>query len=367
MVEAIPKNNAGRPKADSRRQAVLSTIIDEYLITGEPVGSHAVSAKFARGPGWSSATIRNVMAELEELGFLEQPHTSAGRIPTDRGYRHYVDNMLDSTKLSKEDVAAIETIGLGNEARARPDRLMERASHVLSELSENVGIIVWPSLADNGLRQIRFVKLPDSRILVVLVSTSNIVHDKVITLDEDFSQEELNRTAHFLNTEFAGKSLFAIRSEIIALMKKERALYDSVVRNAILLCERSLQDEDSAVAEVFLDGASNIFGKPEFSNTERIRELFQTFEEKSRLVKILNECVAGDSAGKVQVLIGRENLASSMQHCSVITTSYRVGTDVCGTLGVVGPTRIAYGRMMAVVNYLGRFMERAFLNEVSLQ
>jgi len=367
MAEAISTTNAGRPKADSRRQAVLSTIIDEYLITGEPVGSHAVSAKFARGPGWSSATIRNVMSELEELGFLEQPHTSAGRIPTDQGYRHYVDNMLDSTKLSKEDVAAIETIGFGDEARARPDRLMERASHVLSELSENVGIVVWPSLADNGLRQIRFVKLPDNRILVVLVSTSNIVHDKVITLDEDFSQEELNRTAHFLNTEFGGKSLFAIRSEIIALMKKERALDDSVVRNAILLCERSLQDEDSAVAEVFLDGASNIFGKPEFSNTERIRELFQTFEEKSRLVKILNECVAGDSAGKVQVLIGRENLAASMQHCSVITTSYRVGTDVCGTLGVLGPTRIAYGRMMAVVNYLGRFMERAFLNEVSLQ
>ena len=367
MTEETSRTSAGRPKPDSRRQAVLSTIIDEYLVTGEPVGSHAVSAKFARGPGWSSATIRNVMSELEELGFLEQPHTSAGRIPTDRGYRYYVDNMLDSTKLSKEDVAAIETIGFGDEARARPDRLMERASHVLSQLSENVGIVVWPSLADNGLRQIRFVKLPDNRILVVLVSTSNIVHDKVITLDEDFSQEELNRTAHFLNKEFGGKSLFAIRSEIIALMKKERALYDSVVRNAILLCERSLQDEDSVVAEVFLDGASNIFGKPEFSNTERIRELFQTFEEKSRLVKILNECVAGDSAGQVQVLIGRENLASSMQHCSVITTSYRVGTDVCGTLGVLGPTRIAYGRMMAVVNYLGRFMERAFLNEVSLQ
>ena len=122
MTEETSKTNAGRPKPGSRRQAVLSTIIDEYLITGEPVGSHAVSGKFARGPGWSSATIRNVMSELEELGFLEQPHTSAGRIPTDRGYRHYVDNMLDSTKLSKEDVAVIETIGFGDEARARPDR-----------------------------------------------------------------------------------------------------------------------------------------------------------------------------------------------------------------------------------------------------
>jgi Transcriptional regulator of heat shock gene len=238
---------------------------------------------------------------------------------------------------------------------------------VLSALSNNVGIVVWPSLAHNGLKHIRFVKLPDNRILVVLVSTSNVVHDKVVTLDEDFTQEELNRAARFLNTEFAGKSLLAIRAEIVVRMKEERALYDAVVRNAILLCERSLQDEDAAVADVFVDGASNIFGKPEFSDTDTIRQLFQTFEEKSRLVRILNECVAGDSSGVVQVLIGRENPASSMQHCSVITTSYRVDTDVCGTLGVVGPTRIAYGRMMAVVNYLGRFMERAFVNDASLQ
>jgi heat-inducible transcriptional repressor len=356
-----------RPKPDSRRQAVLATIIDEYLVTGEPVGSHVISEKFSRAPGWSSATIRNVMAELEELGLLEQPHTSAGRIPTDRGYRHYVDNVLDSARLSRQDVAAIENIGLRDQVRARPDRAMERASHVLSALSDNVGIVVWPSLAHNGLKHIRFVKLPDNRILVVLVSTSNVVHDKVLTLSEDFNQEELNKAARFLNTEFAGKSLIAIRSEIVARMKEERALYDAVVRNAILLCERSLQDEDSAVAAVFVDGASNIFGKPEFSDTETIRQLFQTFEEKSRLVKILNECVAGDSSGVVQVLIGRENPTSSMQHCSVITTSYRVGTDVCGTLGVVGPTRIAYGRMMAVVNYLGRFMERAFVNDASLQ
>lgn len=357
---------ARRPKPDSRRQAVLATIIDEYLVTGEPVGSHIVSEKFSRAPGWSSATIRNVMAELEELGWLEQPHTSAGRIPTDRGYRHYVDNVLDSTRLSRHDVAAIENIGLGDQVRARPDRAMEKASHVLSALSNNVGIVVWPSLAHNGLRHIRFVQLPDKRILVVLVSTSNVVHDKVVTLDEAFSQEELNRAASFLNTEFAGKSLLAIRSEIMARMKEERALYDAVVRNAILLCERSLQDEDAAVAEVFVDGASNIFGQPEFSDTEMIRQLFQTFEEKSRLVKILNECVAGDASGVVQVLIGRENPASSMQHCSIITTSYRVGSDVCGTLGVVGPTRIAYGRMMAVVNYLGRYMERAFV-DASLQ
>jgi heat-inducible transcriptional repressor len=365
MPKAPYPLKAKRPKPDSRRQAVLSTVIEEHLTTGEAVGSHAISGKFAYGAGWSSATVRNVMSELEELGLLEQPHTSAGRIPTDQGYRYYVDHILDSMKLSRNDLNAIRSIGHGPEAMARPDRLMERASHVLSELSENVGIVVWPSLAENRLKEIRFMKLPDNRILVVLVSTSNIVQDKIITLDEEFTQDELNRTARYLNSEFGGKSLVAIRTEIMALMKKEKALYDSVVRNAILLCECSLQDEEQGTAEVFLDGASNIVGKADFSSAETIRELFRTFEEKSRLVKILNQCVTGESmAGNVKVLIGRENLASSMQHCAVITTSYRVGGDVSGTLGVVGPTRIEYGRMMAVVNYLGRFIE-ALVNETS--
>ena len=352
-----------RPRPDSRRHAVLSTIIEEHLASGEPVGSHVISERFARATGWSSATIRNVMAELEQFGFLEQPHTSAGRIPTDKGYRYYVDNMLDSTALSKRDLTAIESLGQEPATITRPDRLMERASHVLSELSGNVGIIVWPSFADNRLKQIRFMKLGDNRVLVVLVSTTNIVHDKVITLNEEFTQDELNRTARYLNGEFSGMSLLAIRAEIVALMKAKKALYDSVVRNAILLCERSLQDEDSATAEVFLDGASNIVGKPEFSNADNIRDLFRTFEEKSRIVKILNECVSDDSmTGNVKVLIGHENFVSSMRRCAVITSSFRVSADVSGALGVVGPTRIEYGRMMAVVNYLGRFIERALVN-----
>ena len=366
MVSRTSPQKSGRPAPDSRRQAVLSAIIEEHLISGETVGSHVVSDKFASAAGWSSATIRNVMAELEELGLLQQPHTSAGRIPTDKGYRYYVDNMLDSTRLSKTDLRAIESIGFGRHTTVRPDRLLEKASHVLSELSENVGIVVWPSLAENRLRHIRFVRLPDRRVLVVLVSNSNIVHDKVITLDEEFTQDELDRTARYLNVEFSGKSLLAIRAEIIELMREGKALYDTVLRNAMLLCERSLQDEE-ATAEVYLDGASNILTKPEFSGAERIRELFRMFEEKSRLVKILNECISSQpSIGIVRVVIGRENVASSMKGCAVITTSYEVGGDVLGAIGVVGPMRIEYGRMMAMVNYLARFIERALLSEVSL-
>jgi len=357
-----------RPEPESRRNAVLATIIEQYLVTGDAVGSHVVSDQFAHASGWSSATIRNVMGELEDLGLLQQPHTSAGRIPTDRGYRYYVDNMLDAEPLTKTDVKTIESMCTVREVKTRPDRLMEKASHVLAELSENVGIVVWPSIAENRLQHIRFVRLPDKRILVVMVSTSHLVHDKVIQVDEVFSQEELDRTARYLNAEFSGKSLPAIRAEILSLMKEEKALYDRLLRNAILLCESSLQDEDETVGGVYLDGTFKIFTKPEFSaNDDRLRELLQTFEEKSRLVRILNECLAGEPAGNVNVVIGGENAATAMKRCAVITTSYQLGDDLAGTIGVVGPTRIAYGRTMAVVNYLARFIERALSHEAPPQ
>jgi heat-inducible transcriptional repressor len=364
-ISSLPRSTPTHP--DSRGQAILSAIIKEHLVTGEAVGSHAISDRFEHAAGWSSATIRYVMGELEESGLLEQPHTSAGRIPTDQGYRYYVDNILGDARLSRGDRKAIESIGQVDAARSRPDRLMERASHVLSALSENVGIVVWPPLAENRLEHIRFLRLPDKRILVVLVSASNIVQDKVIRLDENFSQDELDQTARYLNTEFRGKSLLAIRAEIIALMREEKALYDRLLRNAMLLCEGSLVGEETAAGEVYVDGASNILSKPEFAGGGTMRELFRTFEEKSRLVAILNECVAGYyGQGEVKVVIGRENVTPSMKACAVITASYQVGDDISGTLGVVGPTRIEYARMMAVVNYLARFIERALSHEASL-
>ena len=367
MNKRIPVGSS-RPSPEARRQAVLSTIIHEHLLTGEAIGSHAVAEKFAHASGWSSATIRNVMAELDEFGLLEQPHTSAGRIPTDRGYRYYVDNILEGIRLSKADLRAIEQIGDADEAAVRPDRLMEKASHVLSELSKNVGIVVWPSLAENGLQHISFLNLPDNRILVALVSTSNMVQDKVIRLGEGFSQDELDRTARYLNTEFRGKSLRAIRAEIIRRMKEDKALYDSLLRNAILLCERSLEGEENSGAEVYVDGAFNMLTQPEFANREKLRELFDTLEAKSRLVRILNECLTVEPLNaSVKVIIGDENLTPSTKRCSVITASYRLGSDLSGTLGVLGPTRIEYGRTMAVVNYLARFIERALSNEASLQ
>ena len=349
---------------DPRGQAILSAVIKEHLKTGEPIGSRTISDRFAHAAGWSSATIRNIMGELEEAGLVEQPHTSAGRIPTDKGYRFYVDHMLGETRLSKADMDAINSflgVQTGEQSGPAPDRLMEKTSHLLSALSENVGIVVSPSLADNVLQHIEFMHLADNRILVVLVSASNIIHNKIIRLDESLSQIELEHTARYLNAKFSGKSLVAIRAEILELMREEKALYDKLLCNAMLLCDRSLEGEEATTGEVYVDGASNILTKPDFADAERMRELFRTFEEKSRLVKILNECVARDQpfAGDVQVIIGREHIAPSMQSCALITAPYRIGLgDATGALGVVGPMRIEYERMVAVVNYVARMIER---------
>ncbi|HEV2706832.1 MAG TPA: heat-inducible transcriptional repressor HrcA [Pyrinomonadaceae bacterium] len=351
---------------DARAQAVLSAIIKEHLRTGEPVGSRTISERCAGAAGWSSATIRNVMGELEEAGLVEQPHTSAGRVPTDKGYRFYVDHMVGDARLSRADLSTIDrTLGLQGADAASPNRLMEKVSHLLSQLSENVGIVVSPPMADNRLQHIEFMRLSDDRILVVLVFASNVVQNKLIRIDVPLSQDELERTARYLNAEFTGKSLQTIRAEILSMMREEKALYDRLLRNAVLLCERSLEGEESETGDVYVDGASNILAKPDFADIERLRELFRTFEAKSHLVKILNECIARDPVfGDVHVVIGREHTAPSMQNCALITAPYRLGEgEAAGTLGVVGPMRIEYARTMAVVNYVARLVERMLREE----
>ena len=363
-LQATAKNSL-----DVRAQAVLSAVIKEHLVTGEAVGSLVLSDRFSHSSGWSSATIRNVLGELEEAGLVEQPHTSAGRVPTDQGYRYYVDYILEEARLSRADLRAIDKVftSAGVDSASSSERIMERMSHALSELSTNVGIVISPSLAENRLSHIEFVQLSDKRILVVLVTGANTIHNKIIRLEDSLTEEELEQTARYLNTEFSGKSLLAIRAEILEMMREEKALYDRLLRNAILLCDMSLEGEESTSGDVYVDGASNILSKPDFVDVDRMRELFRTFEEKSRLIKILNECVSRDQTtargGDVHVVIGREHPISSMRNCALITAPYRFGSnEQLGTLGVVGPMRIEYSRIMAMVNYMARLIERR-LNE----
>lgn len=355
---------------DSRGQVILTAIINEHFVTGEPVGSKVLAQRFANASGLSSATIRNVMSELEEMGMLEQPHTSAGRVPTDKGYRFYVDNLLGVLSISNDDLFRIgEEYGLNSQTET-PDRLMERTSHLLSALSNNVGIVVSPSLANDRLQHIEFVNLSDNRILVVLVSAPNIVHNKIIRLNVSFAREELERTANYLNAEFVGKSLAEIRAEILQLMHEEKALFDNLLQTAVILCSQSIEDEEAS-REVFVDGTSNILTKSDFADLERLRDLLHTIGERSRLMQILNECIERKTGAKgdVQVVIGTENRTPSLQNCTLISAPYRVGNPdtsrAVGTLSVLGPKRIEYSRMISIVSYVARTLEKMMSSDVT--
>ena len=372
-MSALDSNQTNEKKLhvpDSRGQVILSAIINEHLVTGEPIGSKIIAEKFANASGLSSATIRNVMSELEDFGLLEQPHTSAGRVPTDKGYRFFVDNLLGILSLSNEDLRMInEALGLSEiNSPEMPDRLMEKTSHLLSALSNNVGIVISPSLAKNRLQHIEFVNLSEKRILVVLVSAPNIVHNKIIRLKETFTNEELERTGRYLNAEFSGKSLAEIRTEILKLMHEETALFDKLLQTAMIICSQSIESEADNLGDIYVDGTSNILVKRDFADMERLRRLIRTIEEKSRFVQILTECIAGDASlrGNVQVVIGSENPTSSLQNCTLITAPYRTGSgEAMGTLSVLGPTRIEYARMISIVSYVAKILEKLVMQENS--
>ncbi|MGH9949479.1 MAG: heat-inducible transcriptional repressor HrcA, partial [Pyrinomonadaceae bacterium] len=326
--------------------------------------------RFANASGLSSATIRSVMGELEEMGLLEQPHTSAGRIPTDQGYRYYVDNLLGVLSISNDDLHRIgDEFGLNSSDLVEaPDRLMERTSELLSALSNNVGIVVSPSIANDRLQHIEFVNLSDNRLLVVLVSAPNIVHNRIIRLNVSFAKEELERTANYLNAEFVGKSLAEIRAEILTRMHEEKALFDSLLQTAVILCSQSIENEEDSRGEVFVNGTTNILTKRDFADLETLRGLLSTIGERTRLLEILNECIARDTLGKsdVQIVIGSENRTPSLKSCTLISAPYRIGdSSAVGTLSVLGPTRIEYARMISIVSYVARVLEKVMARETS--
>jgi heat-inducible transcriptional repressor len=347
---------------DVRSKELLSLIIKTHLVTGEPVGSRTISKMSSEG--LSAATVRNIMSDLEEAGYLEQPHTSAGRVPTDKGYRFYVDYILGQTRLSESDEHTIQREML-SEHWPSADQIMARASHLLSHLSESVGIVISPGIARDPIRHIEFLRLSDGRILVITVSRAGLVKDRLVRVTENFDQRELDRTARYVNENFSGLTLAAIRAELLKRMQEEKALYDRLLQNAILICERGLSEEQETETEVFVDGTSNMLLRGDFADVERLRELLRLFEEKRRLVQLLNECVQPDARPLVGVRIGSENSLPGLHACAVVTSSYSFGNQIVGRLGVVGPMRMEYARTINVVSYVARMLERVLADAPS--
>jgi heat-inducible transcriptional repressor len=300
----------------------------------------------------SPATLRNVMADLEKLGYLDHPHTSAGRMPTDDGYRVFVDSLMSREPLLRREAAAIES-----ELRPRdgsPSQVMELASHLLSRLSNSVGFVLAPDSSRTVLRHIDLVRLPHPRILAVVVSRAGLVTHRVVEVAEEISQDQLQECANYLNAGFSGLSLAAIRERLLELMQEEKALYDSLLQQVVAVGSQAFQVEGAA-SSVYLDGASNMLDRPEFEDLARMRVLFKTFEEKGRLVRILNACLSDG----LRVFIGHEVPDPDLRDLALVTTSYAVDGEKGWGLGVLGSTRMEYARVVSVVEHVARVVSQS--------
>jgi len=335
---------------DERPREILRLIIRSYVTSGEPVGSRTL----AKAIEWrlSPATIRNIMSDLEDEGYLSQPHTSAGRIPSEKGYRFYVNNLADSGGLTKSDERYVSRMLSEIDS---PEDVMSRASVVLSTISKNVGIVVAPPMAATVLKHIEFVDLTDGKILVIFVSTSGLLQRKLIRVNARYTQEELDRAGRYLVEKFSGKTLTDIRNELLHMMQAERALFEGML-SLLETWRESLDQEPVAADSVYVQGTANIISQPEFADVDRMRLLFQMFEEKGRLVKILNECISSSSSDIVKIAIGSELGVRDMRDFTLITSSYASSDHTTGFLGIIGPTRMEYDRGISIVGYLGRLM-----------
>jgi heat-inducible transcriptional repressor len=341
-----------RGELAGRDRDILVALVRQFIETGAAVGSKTLAEKLPDPP--SSATIRNVMADLESLGYLSQPHISAGRVPTDKAYRYYVDRTVSSSRLAPATEEYIHE-SLRAESGAL-EQMMSSASRVLSEVSHNVGLALAPALEEKVLEHIKFVLLPDRRILVVIVCKPDLVESKAIRLDESFSQQELDRTADFLNAEFRGWSLGAIRLEIFKRMEEEKILADRLLKNvATLFMWSALISE--APGSLFVDGTAKILDHVEFDDILKIKELLETFEEKVKLMGILSACLNTREAG-VRILIGRENSEIRMHNCTLVVAPLHYRDRAVGALGVVGPMRMEYDRAISTVDYIAHLCSR---------
>lgn len=334
---------------NERSQKILWAIINEYIETGNPVGSRRITKKYDLDI--SPATVRNVMADLEEMALIEQPHTSAGRVPTDKGYRFYVDSMIKVRKLSKPEQESIEQEYSISELGV--DGAVKETSRILSFLSNHTGVVLAPRLMTTTFRHIDFVKLSNNRILVILVTRSGIVQNKIILDDGDFNQDQLQRMANYLDSLLTGVSIGEVKEIILAEMEKDKVRYDWLLSKALTLSRKAL--DDSAFDEVYIEGQSHIIGDRGFSNIEKMKALFQAFEEKSILIRLLDKASA---AKGIQIYIGTEIEIPEVKDCSLIASTYSKGSTLVGALGVIGPMHMDYSKIIPIVDYTARLLNK---------
>jgi heat-inducible transcriptional repressor len=341
----------GQPIGDRERE-ILTAIVETFISTGEPVGSRMLSRSSREG--LSPATIRNVMADLADAGLLEQPHTSAGRVPSAAAYRYYVEQLSGKTQLSQADAGIIQDSLQGV---TDVQEFMERTSHVLSLISRNVGVAVAATGPKNALEHVYFSRLGDQKVLAVVVTKSGIVRDRVLRLD--LPQADLDAAARFINDNFRGWTLESVRGEIARRLEQERSEYDRLMKSVEQLYKQGVLSGDESAQVVFIEGASNLVASEQ--DRQRLQELLHALEEKQRLVALLGAYLDAKQEA-VRVVIGLDEAQPSMRNLVLIGTPARVGGEVMGSLAVLGPPRMDYQHTITAVSYIARLFDKV-LNE----
>ncbi len=336
----------------ARSRQILEAIVEDYIATAEPVGSSAVARRHALT--LSSATVRNVMANLEELGLLTSPHTSAGRVPTEKAYRFYVDSLVGLRQVSREEKKQI--IQNCRQSGAGLSDILKEASRALSSLSNYMGIVVAPSFTSDIFRHIEFIRIGPRKVLAILVSTNGLVQNRLVDTAEDIPETELVRMGNYLNELMQGLTIFQARERILAEMKNEKARYDSMMSQALQISEQTVTVGGD---EIFVEGQARILDQPEFSDVNRMKEIFQAFEQKNRMLQLLSGCMNSDG---VQIYIGSETPVSQSAGVSLVTSRFVTANNTIGLLGVIGPTRMGYSSVIPIVDYTARLVGKLLNN-----
>jgi heat-inducible transcriptional repressor len=337
-----------------RAQQLLRALIESYIRDGQPVGSRALSRE--SGLSLSSATIRNVMADLEELGFVASPHTSAGRIPTDKGYRFFVDTLLHVRPL--DSIAASELRRQFDAPHDTSKGLVAAASQLLSNVTQLAGVVTLPRAQQASITHVEFVALSENRVLVVLVFNDREVQNRIIQLERYYSPDELKRASNYLNEQFRGRTLAQVRQEILSQIKEAHEHMNKLMLDAISVAQQVFAPEskDEDRLEYVIAGQTNLMGMSELSSVERLRRLFEAFNEKRDFLHLLDQSLRAEG---VQIFIGHESGYQVLDDVSVITAPYGDGESVIGVLGVIGPTRMAYERVIPIVDMTAKLLGAA--------
>lgn len=337
----------------SRKKAILKAVITEYIKTAEPVGSRTISRRYQMN--LSPATIRNEMADLEEMGYLEQPHTSSGRVPTQKGYRIYVDSLMDLEDLSPMETDWISR--LFDIKMQEIDKIIQHAAKVLSSITRYTSMILGPQIQKSCFKQLQIFPLDPDRAMVIMITDTGFVENKIIELPRMLSTEELFKTVEYLNNKLKGLSIDRITPALTREMKRELVHRMDFFDQAATLMEKSFSAPKEG--RVYLGGTTNILNQPEFKDLAKIKRILRVLEEEALLSNLLEEA----SADGLKVIIGQENTLEEIQECSLITATYQVGDKTVGTIGLLGPTRMDYSKVIALVEHITQHLN-ILLNRV---